>query len=318
MDEFGLIAKYFKPLSAAHPAGLSLSDDAAILNVPPGHELVVTKDVLSEGVHFIGSEDAPLIAQKALRINLSDLAGMGASPLVYFLGLMLPRSANEGWVERFASGLEQDQRQFAITLAGGDTIATRGLLSLSVTALGIVPTGQALKRSGAKAGDKIFVSGTLGDAALGLLAAQRNLDSGLAREDRDYLERRYLLPEPRLALGKELRGLAHAAMDISDGLVQDLGHICTVSKCAAVIHVEKLPLSKAAWHAIELSPELGSLVLAGGDDYELLFTVPPDLTPHVPKNCTEIGVIKSGNGVTVLGPDGQPLALDQKGYQHFK
>jgi len=317
MDEFDLIAKYFKPLSAAHPSSLGLSDDAAILTIPPGQELVVTKDALSEGVHFIGDEDAPLIAQKALRVNLSDLAGMGATPLVYFLGLMLPKSANEGWVERFAAGLEQDQRQFAITLAGGDTIATRGPLSLSVTALGLVPTGQALKRSGAKAGDKIFVSGTLGDAALGLLAAQRKLDSRLSREDRDTLERRYQLPEPRLGLGKELRGLARAAMDISDGLVQDLGHICAASQCAAVIHVEKLPLSKAAWHTIELTPELGSLVLIGGDDYELLFTVPPDLAPHVPKNCTEIGVMQSGSGITVLGPGGQPIELDRRGFKHF-
>ena len=208
MDEFSLIAKYFRPLAKDFPGALNLQDDAAHLRIPAGHKLVVTNDAITAGVHFKGDEDAAHIARKALRVNLSDLAGKGATPLCYFLALMLPEAPDEQWLARFAQGLAQDQQEFGITLAGGDTTAIKGPLTLAVTALGLVPDHAMLKRGGAHAGDEIYVSGTLGAAAL----------SGYT-----------LLPEPRLALGQSLLGVASACMDISDGLVQDLGHLCTAS-----------------------------------------------------------------------------------------
>jgi thiamine-monophosphate kinase len=318
MNEFDIIKNYFAPLARGHTGSLNLTDDAALIDTPAGFELAITKDAISEGVHFLGSEDPPLIAQKLLRVNLSDLAAMGAKPYVYFLAIMLPKSAHEGWIERFAEGLRQDQERFGIHLAGGDTIATQGSLSFSITALGLVPAGHALRRNGAKPGDKIFVSGTLGDSALGLMSLQKHLDARLSKDDRKFLEQRYFLPEPRLVLGEQLRGIASAAIDISDGLVQDLEHICTNSGCAGEIKVSTIPLSQAGWNAIELTPEMGSLVLTGGDDYELLFTVPPDKISAVPQGCIEIGVMKPGTGVTVFGPDGTPIVLpEDTGFKHF-
>ncbi len=243
MDEFDLIEKYFKPLARGFPGSLNLTDDAAVFSIPAGCELVVTTDAISEGVHFIGDEAPELIARKLLRVNLSDLAAMGATPLCYFLAGMLPKTTEAHWVKRFAEGLAEDQKQFRINIAGGDTISTHGALSLSVTALGTVPKGKALRRSGAKPGDIIYVSGTLGDSALGL-SCHCEQSSACKTQD-PFLINRYLLPEPRIALGQKLIGIANACMDISDGLVQDLGHICKASGVGATIHRDKLPLSEA-------------------------------------------------------------------------
>jgi thiamine-monophosphate kinase len=331
MSEFDLIKAYFAPLAAGFVGSLNLGDDAALLTPPAGHELVISKDALSEGVHFLGTESADLIASKALRVNLSDLAAMGAAPICYFLALMLPSNINEKWVEKFAEGLQKTQIEFGIALAGGDTISTKGKISISITVIGSVPIGSALRRNGAKIGDDIYVSGTLGDAALGLklLADNRQLTTN------NHLINRYLTPQPRLALGQKLQGIASSAMDISDGLLQDLGHICAASGVGAVIYADKIPLSEAAilfCHPCEggdLNKEKDSLLrgndntdileaaLNGGDDYELLFTAPSEKPHLIPENCSKIGKIIAGNDVQVLSVNGKMITPDKKGFSHF-
>jgi thiamine-monophosphate kinase len=320
MDEFSLIKKYLKPLAANFPGSLNLSDDAAIIAPQAGCELVITKDALSQRVHFIGSEDPALIAGKALRVNLSDLAAMGAAPLCYFLALMLPKNITEEWLERFAFGLKQTQEEFSIHLAGGDTTATEGTLSISVTAIGNVPAGSALKRSGAKIGDDIYVSGTLGDSALGLELLQNTpfLTLPLAGR-RDFLIDRYLTPEPRIKLGIGLRSIANSAMDISDGLAQDLGHICTASNVGATIYANFLPLPLE-----DDGVRVLQAALTGGDDYELLFTAAPgkkkaiaELAESLKLPLTNIGKITAGSNVKVLDKDGNEIILDKKGFSHF-
>jgi len=317
MDEFVLIDKYFKPLSRGFGAALNLTDDAAIIKVPPGSELIITKDAVSEGLHFIGNENPALIARKLLRVNLSDLAAMGAKPLCYFLAVMLPANTPEAWIKGFVKGLSEDQKQFHIYLAGGDTISTHGIKSFSITALGTVIKGKALKRSGAKVGDIIYVSGTLGDSALGLLSLR-------AKRSNPELIQRYLLPQPRLALGQKLLGMANACMDISDGLVQDLGHICRASGIGATIYKDALPLSKPARKLIEKDKKLWDSVFSGGDDYELLFTVPKakkyaikKLSAALKLPLTKIGEITKGKDVKVLDRAGKTLEIKHKGFRHF-
>lgn len=310
MQEFDLIKTYFAPLAKGFSGSLGLSDDAAVFTVPEGYELVVTKDAISEGIHFIGSEDATLIAGKALRVNLSDLAAMGAEPICYFLALMLPKDTKEEWVERFADGLRATQEEFSIHLAGGDTTSAHGKISISITALGQLPKGEALKRSGARAGDAVYVSGTLGDAALGLKLLATNNQQPTTE---NYLINRYLTPQPRLTLGQALRVIVSSAMDISDGLVQDMGHICAASGVGAKIYEDALPISAAA----QQRPDYLEAALSGGDDYELLFTVPPEKKYLVPEGCTKIGEIIAGIGVCVLGKNGEEISLNKKGFSHF-
>jgi len=318
MNEFDLIDTYLKPLTKGFPGALNLTDDAALIDVPQGQQLATTKDVIVEGVHFLGTEDASMIAKKLLRVNLSDLAAMGAKPLAYFIGGSLPKKTTTGWVRKFAKGLGEDQKLFEIYLAGGDTTATPGPLTLSVTALGLLPKGKALRRNGAKAGDDIYVSGTIGDAALGLLCLQKKLPRNSA------LQLRYLLPQPRVALGEKLRGIATACIDISDGLAQDLGHICGESKTQAKIERELVPLSNAAKALVAKKPALWDAVLSGGDDYELLFTAPKSEAEKIASIAralklpvTRIGSMAKGTTVNVVNEKGKMLALKRKGYSHF-
>lgn len=312
MDEFALIDNYFRPLAQAYAPALELNDDAALMEVAADRQLVITTDTLISGVHFIGNEDASLIARKALRVSVSDLAAMGAEPLSYFLALSLPAQTEEEWVRQFAHGLFEDQQEFGISLAGGDTTATPGPLGVTITATGLVPRGEALLRSGAKAGDDIYMSGTLGDAALGLLVAKGKLKG-------DALKSRYLLPQPRVALGRALRGIASACMDISDGLVQDVNHLCAASGIGAIIEAERVALSEAA------AAYKGMLetILTGGDDYELVFTAPADkqaeialLSRTLALPITRIGKTILGGGVAVLN-HGTRLSLSREGYRHF-
>ncbi|MGH6719309.1 MAG: thiamine-phosphate kinase, partial [Alphaproteobacteria bacterium] len=245
MDEFEAIARLFAPLAAAEPGALGLADDAAVLAPPAGRHIVVTTDVIAAGVHFLADDPADLVARKLVRVNLSDLAAMGAEPWVYLLGLTLVRPVDRDWLAAFAAGLAVDQAAFGITLAGGDTTAHDGPTVLSLTALGTVAPGAALRRGTARDGDTVWVSGTLGDAALGLRVLRGEFPR-LAAASRDHLAARYRLPTPRLDLGRGLVGLAHAALDVSDGLLADLGHICVASGLGASIQVDRLPLSPAA------------------------------------------------------------------------
>ncbi len=320
LDEFQRIARYFAPLAEAWPGALGLADDAALVAPPPGQTLVVTADALVAGVHYRGDEPAELIAAKLVRVNLSDLAAMGARPLAYLVVLALPAEIGDDWLEGFAVGLEREQARFAMSLIGGDSVATPGPACLSMTAFGAVPEARVLRRDGARAGDHVFVSGTIGDAALGLIAIRDGLDR-LGQSDRAWLIERYRLPQPRIELGQRLLGLAHAAQDVSDGLVADLGHICTASGVGAVIEADKIPLSPAARAALPVAGQ--GPVLGGGDDYELLFTAAADdrgrvadLARGLDLALTEIGRIRTGRGVRVVDRDGCEVSVPVAGYRH--
>ncbi len=324
MREFNLIANHLAPLAAKFEGSLGLRDDAALIRVPEGHELVVTKDAISQGVHFIGDEDAILIAKKLMRTNLSDLAAKGAKPLCYMLGLMLPDGTTDEWVEEFAKGLLEEQQMFGLHLIGGDTIKIEGPFCASITAFGLIKSGRAMLRKGAKPGDRVYVTGTLGDSAIGLALLQNQLRLPLANAHTVWLKDRYLLPQPRMALGQALVGIAHACMDISDGLVQDLGHLCDVSGVRAVLHRKLLPLSVAAATVISSTPGYWHSVLSGGDDYELLFTAPSSaqedlaaLSKNLRIPITAIGEIIVGEGVVVQDEHGRDVTPDEGGYSHL-
>jgi len=317
--EFALIAEIFAPL-ATDPGAFNLTDDAAIIPVTPGQDLVLTADMLSAGVHFF-ADDAPAhIAQKMLRANLSDLAAKGATPHGYLLTVALPRSITLNWLREFADGLRRDQHTYGITLLGGDTTATDGPLTLSVTAIGRVPAGQMLRRSGARPGDGIYVTGSIGDSALGLMIRNGKL-SGLSAQHTDYLVERYLLPQPRSVLASHLHGKVSAAIDISDGLAADLGHICHASNLGARVRAGDIPLSDAARACANVP--LAQLI-TGGDDYELLLAIPPKHALELQNICnslgvplTHIGEFTVEPGIIFLDGKGAEIDLTTTGYQHF-
>ncbi len=327
-SEDALIAAYFAP--QAGPGGLGLRDDAALATPRPGHDLVVTVDMLVAGVHFFADDPPDAVARKALRVNLSDLAAKGASPLGYLLGLALPTDWTEAWLATFAAGLADDARTYACPLLGGDTVATPGPLTVSITAFGEAGAGRMVPRTGARAGDALYVTGTIGDAALGLrvrldepadaawLAA---LDAGSARA----LLTRHRRPEPRLALREALRAHARAAMDVSDGFRGDLRKLLALEGLTATIRAADVPLSDAVRAAIRLEPCLLETALSGGDDYEILCAVAPDsaaafegAAQAARVACTRIGFAEAGNApVAILGEDGSPLAFARDSFQHF-
>jgi thiamine-monophosphate kinase len=321
LGEFGRIAKFFAPL--AGPGGLGLKDDAALVDCPLGHRLVVTVDAMVAGVHFLPDDPPDLVARKLLRVNLSDLAAMAARPRYYLLTTALPASLGDDWVERFARGLSEDQRLFGVALLGGDSVATPGPASFSLTAIGEVKAGAELRRSGARPGDSIWVSGTIGDAYLGL-KARRGEYPGMAAEQRTALVARFQLPEPRTALGPRLAGIAHAMCDVSDGLVADLGHICEASRVGATVALPSLPLSAAARVVLDGVPEAAVALATGGDDYELLFAAPPAASRAIERLAAElglpitaIGAIEAGAGVRLVDAGGKEVPVAQAGWRHF-
>lgn len=322
LDEFERIARFFAPLAA--PGALGLLDDVALIDGPPGRQYVLKTDAIVEGVHFCSDDPPDQVAQKLLRVNLSDLAAKAAVPVGYLLTTALPRERDERWLAAFSAGLGRDQAEFGIALLGGDSVATTGPTTLSVAAIGTVASGRAVLRRGAAAGDAVYVSGTLGDGALGLKTLRGEL-AQLAADERAHLVDRYRLPRPRLALGQRLAGTATAMMDISDGLVADLGHLCAASGLGAVIELERLPLSPAAAAAVRASPELVAAALAGGDDYELLFAAPPAAGPALTRFARETGVavtrvgrmLRETPGVQVLDAQGRAVEIGIGGYRHF-
>ncbi|PHQ70327.1 MAG: thiamine-phosphate kinase [Sneathiella sp.] len=323
LNEFDLIDRFFAPLSTVMPGAYGLTDDAATIHCQSGKELVLTKDAMVSGIHFLENDDPADIARKLLRVNLSDLAAMGAAPVGYLLATFWPIDHPVDWIRSFADGLARDQAEYGIGLLGGDTVRTPGPLSLSLTAVGEVGQGTALRRNGARHGDLIVVSGTIGDGALGLLALQGKLDA-IDPAHRDWLADRYHLPTPRLSLGKCLIGKATACADISDGLVADIGHICEASAVGAVVNARKIPLSDAAIACVKQDPLLLPVILTGGDDYELAFSVPardadiiPGLAADANITLTVVGHIEGGEGVRVLDQDGAEIPLLRPGWQHF-
>ncbi|MFO1116962.1 MAG: thiamine-phosphate kinase [Beijerinckiaceae bacterium] len=305
-SEDDLIARYFAPL--AGPGALGLKDDAALLVPPPGNEIVLTVDGLVAGVHFFADDPADAIAKKALRVNVSDLAAKGAAPLGFLLTLALPRDWRAEWLESFARGLGEDAARFDCPLLGGDTVSTPGPLTLSVTAFGAVPAGRMVRRTGARVGDALYVSGAIGDAALGLLARRGTMDG----DGKVFLIDRYLLPQPRLALAPALLAHASGAMDVSDGLVGDLTKMMRVSGASAHVDVARIPLSCAARAMIEADPALLATALTGGDDYEILASVPLASAVAFEAAAGAAGVAVTRIGEVVAG-DAPPLLRDARG-----
>lgn len=322
IGEFELIARYFAPLARAFKGAGNLQSDNAFLAADPRHDLVVKTDTIVAGVHFLADERPARVAAKALRVCLSDLAAGGATPFVYQLSLALPAEWTENWLSGFAKGLAADQRRYGIILCGGDTVVTPGPLTVTITAFGRVARGKGIGRGAARAGDELWVSGTVGDGALGLLAAQNGL-KGLTARQRAALEDRYRLPQPRTTLGHRLTGIATATADVSDGLLADAGHIADASRLAVSIERDDVPLSAAARAAVTADPRLWANVLGGGDDYELVMAVPPrkrvalQAAAHAAGiDVTCIGRFARGSGVTVTA-GGRAVAAPRKGYVHF-
>ena len=317
MGEFELIRQYFAAAACARVGGdvaLGIGDDCALLSLPPGEQLAVSTDSLVAGVHFPDPCDPFLLGQRALAVSASDLAGMGAAPIGFTLALTLP-AADPLWLAEFARGLDVMAAACTLRLIGGDT--TRGPLSLTLTVFGRVPAGQALLRSGAQPGDLLCVGGELGDAAgaLPLVLGQQRGDSPEAQE----LLARYWSPQPQLALGQALRGRATAALDISDGLLADCGHIARASGVALCIERDRLPLSDALRHVAGEAAAL-DCALAGGDDYRLAFTLPPAQLPGLQAQgwpLQVIGSVRVGQGVQLLDAAGKPLPMAVTGYNHF-
>lgn len=319
LNEFELIREYFasQPVKREDVV-LGIGDDAALVTVPPEHELVVATDMLVAGVHFPESTDPRSIGHKALAVNLSDLAAMGAEPAWFTLNLSLPEARAE-WLKEFCAGLYGLARRFDVALVGGDT--TRGPLTVGIQILGLMPRWQALTRAGARPGDRIYVTGHLGEAALGLALVQGRLE--LPEEYQSPVVARLNRPQPRIAAGLQLRGIASACIDISDGLVADLGHVLEASQVGAQIALERLPLSPAYDHA---HPQVGwEPALAGGDDYELCFTVPPAKEAELRKAAAqfgvayhEIGAVESEPGLRIVDARGSLYRPSTRGYDHFR
>jgi thiamine-monophosphate kinase len=326
LGEFEIIARYFAPL-AKNPAALGLLDDAAVLAVPEGHELVLTTDTIIESVHFLAGDPPASIGYKALAVNLSDLAAKGARPEAYLLDLALADPPSAAWLENFAAGLRALQDEADIDLVGGDTSSTPGPMSITITALGLVPLGEAVLRRGAMAGDRVCVSGTIGDAALGLrllrdprLAARWKLSDA----ESEFLIDRYRRPLARITLAKPLRDCGRAAIDVSDGLVGDLHKLCKCSGVSAVVDAERVPLSAAATKALAADPSLLPVLLTAGDDYEILAAMEQRHESAFEAEAgehgvavTAIGTIEPGAGAVTVMHNGAPLELGHTGFAHF-
>src|SRR5262249_46036535 len=299
-----LIARYFAPL-AKHPGALGLADDAAAITPPAGCDLVLKTDGIVGGVHFFPDDPPEMVAKKALRVNLSDLAAKGATPLGFLLTLALPEEIGDAWLAPFARGLGADAQAFGCPLLGGDTDRTGGPITISIAAVGVVPQGQMVRRAGAKAGDRLVVTGTIGDAALGLLL-RRDMSAAkrwrLASEECNSLEGRYLVPQPRSAIAEILRAHASAAMDVSDGLAGDLGKLCRASGVAAEIAVARVPLSHGARAALAKEPALIETILTGGDDYEIVAFVPARKGETLPHQASAAGDAGTANSRVTGGP----------------
>nr|CRH07794.1 putative thiamin-monophosphate kinase [Candidatus Magnetococcus massalia] len=332
LGEFGLIDQLFTPIQQAADSGVrfGIGDDAAVLDVPRTQDLLTTTDTMVEGIHFSSDADPYLLGQKALRVNLSDIAAMGGVPRWYTLSIATPASAQQTWMEEFARGLKEASETFNVALVGGDTVRSNAKIVITIQLMGLIGQDRSVMRSGGQVGDRLFVSGTLGDSAFGLAHLLGKLQGGLSADDLSFFSRRHDLPEPRIELATKLQdaALVHAMIDISDGLVADLTHICRASKVAAKVDFEKLPLSDAAGRMLTLQADMAEkLILTGGEDYELLFAVNPAAVGEVEKMAAQAGIEITDIGelvkmhddhdqVTIL-KGGEPVKLTHSGWTHF-
>lgn len=326
VSETDMIQTYLAPLAKGVPGAFGLTDDCAALPIEAGMDFIVTTDPIIAGVHFFPDDRAEDIAWKALAVNVSDLIAKGAEPFAYTMALALPAAAQRSWISAFARGLEDGQAAFGCHLVGGDSDRTPGPLSISITAFGKIPHGAMVRRSTAREGDHLFVTGTIGDSAIGLNIRRDpgRFADGLSAEDRDYLIGRYLRPSPRLLIRPLVRAFASAALDVSDGLVKDLRRLAEAAGAAASIPCDRVPLSPPAQRALALDLATWRSIVAGGDDFEVLFAVSPhrlaafrEALRGAAVQVTEIGVLERGLGVTVLDERGARIDPGLGGYDHF-
>ena len=325
-SEQDLIRTHLAPLARAHAGSSDLSDDCAIFTPAPGTELIITTDAVAAGVHFFPDDAPEDIAWKALAVNISDLAAKAATPRVYQMALSFPEAPTHDFMQRFASGLAQAQASFSILLSGGDTDQRPGPMTITITAIGEIPTGIRLTRDRARPGDAIFVTGTLGDAACGLKLRRDDADARawpITAVEQASLIDRYLRPQPRLATAHILRSYATAAMDLSDGLAKDLGRLAAAARAGAVIDSTRLPLSVPMKRLSVSGVDVLDHVLSGGDDYELLFTAPPNAEPDIAATAaaaglavTRIGTMSMERGLRLSTPAGEH-PMQPKGWDHF-
>ncbi len=314
MNEFDIIRKFFTSNKVLRQdVALGVGDDGAVITPPEGQQIVITTDTLLENIHFLKKTSAFDIGFKALAVNLSDLAAMGATPAWVTLALTLPM-ADETWLADFSRGFFTLCEEHETQLIGGDL--THGPLSITVQAMGVIPTSQFIKRSGAKSGDLIYVTHTLGDAAAGLAFLQNKI-ALQSPAQQQFILSRLNCPTPRVQIGNQLRGIASAAIDISDGLIADLKHILESSRVGASVNIDAIPLSKALREFVKKEEAL-SFALQGGDDYELCFTVPKDKKNQIPLQCTCIGEITDSNELDLRHSDNTKYNQHIDGYQHFR
>ncbi len=327
LGEESIIQRYFAPLAAGYSGAFGLRDDAAVVTPPPGHDLVITVDAVAGGVHFFPDDDPADIGWKALAVNVSDLVAKGATPHAYVMSLAFPDAPSAEWLAGFATGLGEAQSAFGVQLIGGDTDRRAGPVAITITALGLVSTGAMCRRGAARVGDLIFVSGTLGDSALGLRvrAGQPEVAGwGLSGKHHAQLVGRYLRPCPRVALAPVLLEYARAAMDVSDGLLKDLGRMAAASGVGATVQLSHVPLSNAARFVLARDPSMWRAIAAGGDDYEVLACVALERAASfltaaraAGVDVKEIGRMTAGHGIELLDGNGQALVLPYSGYDHF-
>jgi thiamine-monophosphate kinase len=331
MDEFARISRYFAPLAQGFAGAFGLTDDAAAFDIPQGQEIVVTTDALIEGTHFFPQDTPRSIAQRLLRRNLSDLAAMGAQPFAYTLITVLRGDITDDWLAAFSHSLKEDQQKFGCHLIGGDSTRAAGPLHFSITAFGLLPKGQALRRIVKRASSPpphydLYVTGTIGDSTLGLMLKQGKDLPALTQEEKDFLIARHECPEPRVEVGRDIRNFARAAIDISDGLVADVGHIAEHSQLQAILHAPLVPLSPAAKKVVTVKPALLETLLTGGEDYELVFVIDPREESMLPITATKmnvpltkIGTLQEGTAgdIQVLDQNNRIIPLKTKGWTHF-
>jgi thiamine-monophosphate kinase len=327
-SETEFIQSVLRPLTGGRPCTFGLGDDAAVLTIPDGHDLVVTTDAVASGVHFFAEDSARDIGWKALAVNASDLIAKGAKPLAYQMALAFDGTPTETWVKDFADGLRAAQTAFGLYLSGGDTDNRKGPLTITITAFGTVPKGRMVRRDTASVGHKIFVSGTIGDSTLGLLVRhnpERAPRWGLTRDQQNHLLSRYLRPLPAVDLRAAILEHASAAMDISDGLAQDLGKLAAASGVGAVIEANRVPVSEAAQRALAQNADLMTRIVSGGDDYEMLVAVAPEKAHAfeaaaiaVGVAVHQIGTLTADRDVKFLTPNGTEIVLNHGGWDHFR
>ena len=327
--EESIIQPFLAPLAAGYPGAFGLLDDCAAITPTPGHDLIVKTDPVAAGIHFLPDDAPEDIAWKALAVNVSDLAAKAAVPRAYLMALSFPEAPTADWMRRFAKGLAEAQAVFGMHLIGGDTDRRPGPITISITAFGEVPAGRMVRRATARPGDRLYVTGTLGTASLGLqlrLDAKRGLALGLDAVTAAVAIDKYLRPQPRLELRDVLRAHACAAMDLSDGLAKDLRRMTAASGCGSIVQLSNLPLSSAMTTAIGVEPVLWSTVVGGGDDYELLIAVPPDQATAFEAasanastvfTVSHIGEMTTGPGVNFVDPQGRPFQPARTGWDHF-